>query len=96
MCLAITSLCFWTSNVSAQTKITKTSDRVIIENQSVALSFDLKNGYYDIKDKTRDVVPVKNAYFQAEGLLSKERTETLQWSQEEVSGVFGKGRTSAF
>ena len=78
--------------VAGQVKISGDNERVILENQTVALSFDLKTGCYDVRDKVRNTLPVRNAYFQAEGLRSKDRTERIEWSQEAVEDVFGKGR----
>ena len=86
-------LCLLATDLLAEAKISKQDNIVVLENQFVSLSFNLGNGSYEIKDKIRDLVPVRNAFFQAEGQLSRERTEQIDWMQQDVSDVFGKGKT---
>jgi len=81
------------SNAVAGTNVTRDGERVTIENDRVALTFNLKSGSYDVRDKVHNVVPIKDAFFQAEGQFSKARTETIEWTQQDVNDVFGKGKT---
>jgi hypothetical protein len=89
----ICALTMCPSGVSAQVKISDSNGVVVLENPTVLLSFNLKTGCYEVKDKIRNLVPVRNAYFQAEGLRSKDHTETIEWSQRDVADAFGKGKT---
>ena len=84
-------LCLFATDSLGQAKVSGDDKRVTIENGFVALSFDLTTGCYDVRDRIRNTLPVRNAYFQAEGLRSKDPTERMQWSQERVDDVFGKG-----
>lgn len=83
----------WSTSVWAEVKISSNDEVVVLENQSVALSFSLKTGLFEIKDKVRHLVPIRNAFFQAEGVQSRGGAEKLEWSQHETQDHLGKGRT---
>lgn len=75
----------------AQSVISHDSENVTLENQYVSLTFNLEKGNYYIRDKVKNTVPVKNAYFQAEGLHSNDKKEKIEWTRKEINDQFGKG-----
>ena len=81
------------ANGSGQSRTSGDSGHATIENAFVAVSFDLRTGCYEIRDKVRNTIPVRNAYFQAEGLRSKDHPEGIEWSQEVVDDDLGKGKS---
>jgi hypothetical protein len=96
LCGSLLSFCgmsLLAREASAQAKITGNGERVTIENRYVSLSFNTKSGYFDVTDKVKNRVPVRDAFFQAEGQFSKARTDTIEWTQQDVNDVFGKGKS---
>ena len=84
--------CLVSSQLLAQTKVSSTIKLVTIENQYVALSFDLSKGDYSIRNIPKNFTAITNAYFQAEGLYSTDTLGTLGWSRKEVQDYMGKGQ----
>lgn len=74
-------------------RISAAGSEVFLENSCVSLSFDIKSGLYKIRNKINNNVPVRSAWFQAEGLNSKEHAANLEWNQKDISDVFGKGKS---
>ena len=74
-------------------RISTISSRIILENSYVSLSFDMRSGFYEIRDKIKNNIPVRSAWFQAEGLRSKEYATGIEWTSKDISDVFGEGKS---
>ena len=83
--------CLVSFQLLAQTKVSSSVQLVTIENQYVALSFNLRNGDYSVRNIPKNFTAVTHAYFQAEGLYSTDTLGTIEWSRKEVRDYMGKG-----
>ena len=81
------------SMAEVTTRISDSGRRIILENSHVSLSFDIKSGFYEIRDKVKNNIPVRSAWFQAEGLRSKEYATGIEWTQKDIRDVFGEGKS---
>jgi hypothetical protein len=83
--------CLISAQLPAQTRITSTAKSVTLENKQVSLTFDLASGMYSVKNVPLNFTAITQAYFQAEGLYSRDPSGTLEWSQKSVSDYLGQG-----
>ncbi len=74
-------------------RISASGIMVILENRYVSLTFNTKSGCYEIGDKVKNNISVRSAWFQAEGLNTKEYSKEIEWTQKDFSDVFGKGKS---
>ncbi len=77
--------------ISLKLTAQSSSGSVTLQNKVLSLTFDLNRGSYAIRNIADDVTLISDAYFQAEGLYSIDTTGTMEWSRQEVNGMFGRG-----
>ena len=84
--------CLFSVQLVAQTKVTSSKQSITIENQHIALSFDLRNGVYSVKNIPKNFTGITRAYFQAEGLYSTDTSGAIEWSQKVIKDHQGQGQ----
>ncbi len=76
-----------------KSRISYSDNIVTLENCYLAISVNINSGFFEVKDKLKNSIPVRSAWFQAEGLRSKDYFKLIEWTQKDISDVFGEGKS---